>query len=663
MKQSKAELLLPAGNRECLRAAVANGADAVYLGLNRFNARQSAGNFNEQNIFSIITFCHKKNVKVYVAFNTLIKNSEIAEFLRLMSVAYAAKADAVIIQDPCFIPIIKKSFPGLAIHLSTQATVTNSYSVPDVERVILARELSYDEVKDISAKGNGRFKTEVFVHGALCFSYSGQCLFSSIAGGRSGNRGKCAQPCRMIYNNKYLLSTMDLCMLEKIPELINAGVAAFKIEGRLRSPLYVATCARIYRKYIDSYYANPSKYEVKQDDIDDLMIAFNREFTTGFAFNDSIVDSRKQTNRGLYIGKMSKGKLLLKKSLRVGDGVGFWLKDKAAGDKIVGNKVENIVKNGKSVKEAVAGDVVEINVNVKEAKELDDVPVYKTSSAAMQLNLGERIERADAISRSAMPAANAQRYASIEKFKDIDNKSIPRIFAKVYNRKSAAEADKAGADIIYYDALSDDCADAKRIVKNARFFLFTPRIMSDKQIDEIAKKINDIKPDGVLAANKGILGFIKGMDIHLDYSFNCFNDIDMYCFSSSNYIPMISPELNLKELSGLHNKNFIALCHGNIVLMTTKQRIAAPEIIDEDGRHFNVRQSHHVYEILNNKQLGLFNKVKDYLKQGIRYFYLDLSADAGKFIRIYRRILNNEPFDDARIMKGYTTAHFSRGVG
>jgi len=251
MVMQKPELLLPAGNVECLRAAVANGADAVYLGLNRFNARISAENFNEKNLFSAIEFCHKHNVKAYAALNTLVKNNELKEYFSLMDLAYQAKADAVIIQDSCFIPIIQKNFPGLKIHLSTQATVTNKYSVPKgVDRVVLARELSYDEVKEMSKELN----TEAFVHGALCFSYSGQCIFSSMVGGRSGNRGCCAQPCRRRYNNKYALSTMDLCLLEKIPFLIEAGVASFKIEGRLRSPLYTATAARIYRKYIDGYF-------------------------------------------------------------------------------------------------------------------------------------------------------------------------------------------------------------------------------------------------------------------------------------------------------------------------------------------------------------------------------------------------------------------------
>ena len=320
----KIELLLPAGNEECLRAAVHNGADAVYLGLQNFNARRSADNFGTHNIFNAIDFCHKRKVKVYVTFNTLVKPNEIEEVLNQINLAHSAGADAVIIQDPCLIPLIKANFSQLPIHLSTQATTTNSYSVPDgVERVILARELSMEEIKLISDNGKKQgYETEVFVHGALCLSYSGQCLFSSMVGGRSGNRGRCAQPCRKIYNNKYLLSTMDLCLLSKIPDIIATGTASLKIEGRMRTPLYVGTVAKIYRKYIDAYYASEFKVFIEdkvsferevEKDIDELMLAFNREFTTGFAFNDSIVDTRKPMNRGLFIGVIKNERIKLKK--------------------------------------------------------------------------------------------------------------------------------------------------------------------------------------------------------------------------------------------------------------------------------------------------------------------------------------------------------------
>ncbi|MBU0614608.1 MAG: U32 family peptidase, partial [Nanoarchaeota archaeon] len=344
------ELLLPAGNKSCLRAAVENGADAVYLGLQRFNARRSAGNFSDSDFYNAVDYAHKKNVKVYVALNILVKNSEIKEYLEAINIA--SYANAIIIQDPCLIPMIKKNFPELKIHLSTQATTTNIASIPKgIDRVILPRELSLDEIKRFS----DNIETEIFVHGALCFSYSGQCLFSSIVGGRSGNRGLCAQPCRKVYNNKYMMSTMDLCMLEKLKVLTEAGVKSFKIEGRMRSPTYVGTVAKIYRKYLD----HPQP--ITEEDIDQLKIAFNREFTTGFAFNSSITDTAQPMNRGLYIGNLREGRLFLKKPLSKGDGIAIWTKDKRIGFKVH--------------ESAEAGAVIYL--------EKPDGPVYLTSSAKM----------------------------------------------------------------------------------------------------------------------------------------------------------------------------------------------------------------------------------------------------------------------------------------
>ncbi|MBN2368237.1 U32 family peptidase, partial [Candidatus Woesearchaeota archaeon] len=373
---NKVELLLPAGNIACLRAAVANGADAVYLGMAKFNARQSAKNFDEKNIFSAIKYCHDRNVKVYITFNTLIKNPELDEFFRSMSIAYQAGADAFIIQDKAFIPLIKSNFPKVEIHLSTQAAVMNSYSVPDnVDRVVLARELTIDEISSISKK----YRTEVFVHGALCFSYSGLCLFSSITGGRSGNRGRCAQPCRKKYNNKYILSTMDFCLIEKIPELVEAGVASFKIEGRLRSPLYVGTAARIYRRYIDRYYEG--KTGVEEKDIDDLLLSYNRGFTQGFAFSDKVLGISNPMNRGLFIGMVRDRKLKLKKPLKKGEGVAIW-----SGDVVSGFKVAKIFIETGETESASVGDTIHLE---KQFNDFDKV--FKTSSPDLKVELGDEL--------------------------------------------------------------------------------------------------------------------------------------------------------------------------------------------------------------------------------------------------------------------------------
>lgn len=631
----KIELLLPAGNIECLRAAVNNGADAVYFGLNKFNARASAGNIDKEILGSVVDYCHKRKVKAYITFNTLVKNDELHDYLELIGIAHKCHADAVIIQDPCLIPLIKDNFPTLKIHLSTQANNTNSYSVPSgVDRVILARELDFDEITNISKK----YETEIFVHGALCFCYSGLCLFSSLAGGRSGNRGRCAQPCRLKYNNKYPLSTMDLCMIDKIPEIIGSGVKSLKVEGRLRSAVYVGTVARIYRKYIDMHYSG--KFKLDFNDVDSLKIAFNREFTHGFAYSDDIVDDRMPMNRGLFIGVVKEGKIRLEKDLKKGDGIGILV-----GDKFEGKKVDKIVIDCKNVNSAKKGDIVDIGVK-------PDCAIFKTSSVDLKVNLGDEVEKI----RNRFDVK-----LKLPKYKDVPNDDKVKIFVKVYNVKSAIEAEDNGADVIYYDLLKPDFKEVQDSIIHAKVYGFTPRVLSDKQLSEVVSLIDKMKPDGVLVGNRGLYKMLKEkkIDIHLDYSLNFFNDVDIDCYDG---LPIVSPELNFNEVSYLKNKNIIVIVQGDIVLMTTKQKMKMPELIDDDGRHFRVREYNGNFEILNYVQIGLFSKCTDYLNNGIKYYYIDLNKDVGKFVRVYRKILSGQVFDDKKIRKGYTKGHLERGV-
>ncbi len=241
------ELLAPVGDRDCLTAAVINGADAVYLGTREFNARLNARNFSVEDLGKVVDYCHHAGVRVYLTLNIMARNSEIRRFFDVLSRAYVSGIDGVIIQEVSFLDIIKRNFPGLAVFISTQAAISNAASAAlfkAADRIVLPRELPLDEVKKIINSG---IKAEVFVHGALCFSYSGLCLFSSLVSNRSGNRGRCAQLCRQRYNDTYPLSTKELCLVRRIPELIQAGISGFKIEGRMRSALYVAVVTRLYR--------------------------------------------------------------------------------------------------------------------------------------------------------------------------------------------------------------------------------------------------------------------------------------------------------------------------------------------------------------------------------------------------------------------------------
>jgi collagenase-like PrtC family protease len=297
------ELMSPAGGIVNLKAAISSGADSVYFGLTKFNARQLASNIEEKNLGLVVKMCRSNNVKTRLTMNTLVKNSEIPQWFRQLESAYSKGIDAVIIQETSFIPYIRKSFPDLKIHVSTQAGALNSLHARQLkaDRINLARELSLDEIKTIRKHTNAEL--EVFVHGALCVCISGSCLFSSFLGGRSGNRGMCAQPCRKVYDGSHYLSTKDMSLIKRVPEIVDAGINSMKIEGRLRTPYYVATTTSVYRKAIDSYYAG--NFEVSKDMMKQLFTAFNREFTEGGyakedVFRRSQADGFEQARRDMY---------------------------------------------------------------------------------------------------------------------------------------------------------------------------------------------------------------------------------------------------------------------------------------------------------------------------------------------------------------------------
>lgn len=312
---SKPELLIPVGGIPQLIAAVENGADAVYLGGNAFNARISADNFDIENMEKAVDFCHLRGVKVYVTLNTLMRDDQLKPALKYAKILYEIGVDALIIQDLGLGQLIRETMPDFEMHLSTQGTIfgpggANLVKKLGYSRVVLAREMSLEEIKRLCDKS--KIETEVFVHGALCFCFSGQCQLSRSFGGRSGNQGVCAQPCRLPYHfagedeQKYHLSPKDLSLIDHLEELIKIGVNSLKVEGRLKSPEYVATITRIYRKYIDKFSQNGS-YQISTDDRQDLLQIFNRgKFTDAYLrgnSGDSLMALEFPKNQGIYIGK------------------------------------------------------------------------------------------------------------------------------------------------------------------------------------------------------------------------------------------------------------------------------------------------------------------------------------------------------------------------
>ncbi len=393
------ELLSPVGNFEALKAAVQNGADAVYFGANLFSARAFADNFNLDELKKAITYAKLRGVKTNLTLNTLLKDSELEDAFTLAKTAYECGIDAIIVQDLGLASLLIKAFPDLPIHASTQMSIHNLEGVLKLEnlgfkRVVLSREVSINEIEYICKNSNAEL--ECFVHGALCISYSGQCLFSSMIGGRSGNRGKCAQSCRLPYellendkkiDNGYLLSTRDLCALDFIPQLILAGVKSFKIEGRMKSSEYVASVTRIYRKYIDLANMciksdNLDEYVVDEKDRKELMQVFNRgNFSTGHLdveANRNLVYKEKPNNMGLFLGivqkyNQNKGYISFKlnEQIEIGDTISL---ENETGS----YTISELLQKGKNIKDTKIGDFVTIGRMKGNIKPGDKI--YKISS-------------------------------------------------------------------------------------------------------------------------------------------------------------------------------------------------------------------------------------------------------------------------------------------
>ncbi|WP_135552394.1 DUF3656 domain-containing U32 family peptidase [Paenibacillus cymbidii] len=374
------ELLAPAGDWDCMRAAVANGADAVYFGVEKFNARARAHNFHTDELPDIMSFLHLYGVKGFLTFNILVFEDELEDAKRLIEACIAAGVDAVIVQDLGLVKMIRDISPDFPIHGSTQMTITSPEAVEftkpfDLELVVLGRENSLKHIRAIGEQA--KLPMEVFVHGALCVSYSGQCLTSEMWGGRSANRGECAQACRLPYDLMvdgaqkpmgdvaYLLSPKDLAAIDIMPELIEAGVHSFKIEGRLKSPEYVANVVSKYRAAIDRYFAGkdaaPSKEEVRE-----LEQSFSRGFTHGFfegTNNKKLVEGTYPKSRGVFLGRVKR--LLrdgveceLEAPLKRGDGIVF-----DAGDptkKEEGGRVYDIRRRGVKLEGEAPGGLIEI---------------------------------------------------------------------------------------------------------------------------------------------------------------------------------------------------------------------------------------------------------------------------------------------------------------
>lgn len=410
------ELLAPAGDWECMRAAVANGADAIFFGVEKFNARARANNFRSEELPEIMAFLHTYGVKGFLTFNILVFEDELRDAQKLIDMCIDAGVDAVIVQDLGLVKLIREMSPDFPIHGSTQMTITSPEAVEFtkpffMERVVLGRENNLKQIRTIGEQA--KLPMEVFVHGALCVSYSGQCLTSEMWGGRSANRGECAQACRLPYDLMvdgerkpmgdvaYLLSPKDLAAIDLLPELIEAGVTSFKIEGRLKSPEYVANVVSKYRAAIDKYFdgdrSKPSKEEVRE-----LQQSFSRGFTHGFlegTNNKKLVEGTFPKSRGVYLGKVERimrdaVTVRLDAPVKRGDGIVFDAGDPAKKEE--GGRVYDLRRHGVKIEgEAQEGTLIELvagrnDVDLRKVHVGDRI--WKTSDPALDRRLRASFE-------------------------------------------------------------------------------------------------------------------------------------------------------------------------------------------------------------------------------------------------------------------------------
>ena len=306
---NRPEILAPAGNLEKLITAIDFGADAVYLGGNKLNLRALSDNFSFEDLKIGLKYAHDRDKKVYVTINVFAHNEDLVGLEDYLKELYELGVDAIIVSDPGIIMTAREVVPNLELHLSTQANNVNYKSAEfwhknGVKRIVLARELSLEEIKELRAELSETCELEAFVHGSMCMAYSGRCLLSNYMTGRDSNRGECAQPCRYKYNiveekrsgeyfpiiedekGTYIFNSKDLCMIEHIPELMEAGIASFKIEGRMKSTFYVASVVKAYREAVDAYLANPKEYVMNPKWMDYLMKPSHRQYSTGFYFGE-----------------------------------------------------------------------------------------------------------------------------------------------------------------------------------------------------------------------------------------------------------------------------------------------------------------------------------------------------------------------------------------
>lgn len=686
----KPELLAPAGGMRELKAAIQSGADAVYIGASAFSARSGASNFTKSEMKEAVDYAHFYGAKIHCAVNTLIKERELQDAVDTAVSAAECGVDALIIQDIGLGAYLKNILPDTELHASTQMTVTSYEGVKYLEemgfsRVVLARELSLDEIRAITSRAKAEI--EVFVHGAICMSYSGQCLMSSILGGRSGNRGRCAQPCRLKYElmsegkscgDAYILSPKDMSLIDHIEELKNAGVSSFKIEGRLKSAEYVSTVVSVYRKYID----NPRRTE--QSDIKRLKDAFSRSgFTDGYLTGRLGADMMSHTNPANNSG-----------SVYTKDAI-----DCAAG-KIIRRVPIDIyasLKEGEPIEVTGCDDLGNCAV----------VTGTVPSERAKTKPLGEeRIkEQLEKLGDTLFSAENTQVYADegitvpIKEINEVRRRMCDELFRE-RTKQLQKRVIKNDIDFTYDNSEHDIYLTAqvrtkeqgeavikesgvKRIYAPAGVAEYLKKISEGTQIVTITSPIaedEEIKTDGVCVTSFGASYKYRGKTQYGDWRLNIYNSLTARMFRDMKCITL-SPELNFSELKEVceHIKGVEkeVIAYGRLPLMIMKNcPVKAMGFCQQNRDTYFLKDRKNMEfpiiceegcraVILNSKPIYTADITDSFKKIKINCIRLNFTVEnshqCGKIVSVYKNALKtgeSEPMGKNEFTRG----HLRRGV-
>lgn len=491
----RVELLAPAKDLETVKLAIEAGADAVYLGGKQFSARFFATNLTEEDLKEAVIFAHQRGKKIYVTVNTIIYQSEWDALSSYLDYLLDIKVDAVIVQDLGVLYYLRTNYPTLTVHVSTQVNIYNQRGLDilamlGVKRVVLARETSIDEIKNMN---HSVIELETFVHGALCFCASGNCLMSYSIGNRSGNRGRCAQPCRKTYtlteNHKplareqALISMKDLCTIEELDKLIEAGITSFKIEGRMKSPQYVFTIVQAYRKAIDDYYTR-KLIHITSDDLNKMKVVYNREFTKGFILNEKnalLTNVHHVNHQGIKIGNIIRWnpksiEIQLFKSLAQHDAIRIENEDD------IGFEIQKMFVNGKEKTLATAGEIVKIPITINRCLGKD---VLKTKSAEITTEIKNFMLKEHV--KIPLKGAFYLKWGDLAKLEITDGKHTVCVFT---TEKLTNLANNPQTDEFYFNVFNK--------LGNTPFYFTDIKFVNDYKTFISIKDLNQLRRDAVM---------------------------------------------------------------------------------------------------------------------------------------------------------------------